>query len=241
MGAVGRGDLTRWLLPVLRDISGDLRQAVAGIEKANLERSYSGIRHEFDLGLTWDDNRQRLAALEGQGDLYDVIHDAYASIARLHRIASSTALRPTQSHDLLGALETIRTAEIAVERSLQTLGEGRGLPPGTGSWVHRRCTDRPISRVARPRSCHRRQRTAPHPSRPTPALRRPAKSAHPLRQATRPTSTPEDPRQLKRSVAPDQALTRQLKRSVSPRVRLARARGAKLSEKVPTIVKSHMS
>ena len=30
------------------------------------------------------------------------------------------------------------------------------------------------------------------------------------------TSTPEGPRQLKRSVAPDQELTRQLKRSVSP-------------------------
>jgi hypothetical protein len=61
--AVDRGDLIHWLLPLLREISGDLRQAAAGIEKAIRERSYSGVRYEFDLGRNWDDNRQRLGAL----------------------------------------------------------------------------------------------------------------------------------------------------------------------------------
>lgn len=121
-GAFGRRDLARWLLPVLREISGDLRQAAVGIEKAIRERTYSGVRHEFDLGRTWDDNRQRLAALEGQGDLYDLLRDAYARIARLHRIASFTALAPTQSHDLPGALETIRRAETVVGNELADLG-----------------------------------------------------------------------------------------------------------------------
>jgi hypothetical protein len=121
-GAVGREDLVSWLLPLLREINGDLRQAAAGIEKANRQHSYSGVRHEFDLGRTWDDNRHRLAALEGQGDLYDMVRAAYASIARLRRIASFTALGPTQAHDLPGALETIRTAEIAVGKELADLG-----------------------------------------------------------------------------------------------------------------------
>ena len=70
--------------------------------------------------------------------------------------------------------------------------------------------------LASPYEPPERQRSAPHPPRPTPALRRPAKSPHPLRQATRPGHRRRKTRQLKGSVAPDRALTRQLKRSVSP-------------------------
>jgi len=51
-----------------------------------------------------------------------MIRDAYASIARLHRIVLFMALGPTQSHDLFGALQVIRTAEIAVEKALANLG-----------------------------------------------------------------------------------------------------------------------
>ncbi len=121
-GGGGLRDLARWLLPVLREISGDLRQAAAGIEKASRERSYSRVRREFDVGRTWDDNRQQLAALEGQGDLYDRIRDAYAGIARIHGIASFTGLTPTLSHDLPGVLEAIRAAESAVRKELAELG-----------------------------------------------------------------------------------------------------------------------
>ena len=120
-GANAPRDLARWLLPALREINGDLRQAAAGIEKAGRERSYSRVRHEFDVGRTWADNRQQFAGLEGQGELYDRIRDAYASIARLHGIASCTALGPTVSQDLLGALEAIRAAESAVRKELAEL------------------------------------------------------------------------------------------------------------------------
>jgi hypothetical protein len=120
--AVSRGDLARWLRPVLREINGDLRQAAAGIEKACREGSYRDVRHEFNLGQTWEDNRQRLAALEGRGDLYDTIRDAYAGIARMHRIAARSRIAPTEAQDLGGALEAIRNAESAVGKELAELG-----------------------------------------------------------------------------------------------------------------------
>ena len=106
--ASSRGEVARWLRPALREINGDLRQAAAGIEKAHRDRSYSGVRHEFDLGQTWEDNRQRLAALKGRGDLYDTLRDAYAGIARMYRIVSSPGPAPSQAHDLSGVLEAIQ-------------------------------------------------------------------------------------------------------------------------------------
>jgi hypothetical protein len=51
-----------------------------------------------------------------------MVRDAYTRIARLHRIVSFMALGPTQSHDLPGALEAIRTAESAVGKALDDLG-----------------------------------------------------------------------------------------------------------------------
>ena len=120
--AVGRGELARWLRPVLREINGDLRQAAAGLEKAHRDRSYSGVRHEFDLSQTWEGDRQRLAALEGRGDLYDTLRDAYVGIARMHRIASRPGTAPTEAQDLPGALEVIRKAEVAVGKELAELG-----------------------------------------------------------------------------------------------------------------------
>ncbi len=120
--ASSRGELARWLRPALREINGDLHQAAAGIERAHWDRSYSGVRHEFDLGQTWEDNRQRLAALEGRGDLYDTLRDAYAGIARMYRIASFPGPAPSQAHDLSGALEAIRKAEVAVGKELAELG-----------------------------------------------------------------------------------------------------------------------
>ena len=121
-GASSRGELACWLRPALREINGDLRQAAAGIEKAYRDRSYSGVRHEFTLGQTWEDNRQRLAALKGRGDLYDTLRDAYAGIARMYRIASFACPVPSQVHDLSGALEAMRKAEVAVGKELAGLG-----------------------------------------------------------------------------------------------------------------------
>ncbi len=120
--AASRGDLARWLRPALREMSGDLRQAAAGIEKAQREDSYAGVRHEFDLGQIWEDSRQRLAALQGQGDLYHALRYAYSRIARMHRIVSAAATTPQQSHDLPVALKAIRKAEAAVSKELAELG-----------------------------------------------------------------------------------------------------------------------
>lgn len=115
-------DLARWLRPVLREINGDLRQAAAGIEKARRARSYRDVRLEFDLGRTWEDNRQRLAALEGRGDLYDTLRDAYADIGRMHRIATRSRMAPTEAQDLVGALDAIRIARSAVGKELAEPG-----------------------------------------------------------------------------------------------------------------------
>jgi hypothetical protein len=108
--------------PVLREINGDLHQAAAGIEKAHRDRSYSGVRHEFDLGQTWEANPQRLAAVEGRGDLYDILRDAYAGIARMHRIASFPAPAPNHADDLSRALKARCKAEVAVGKELAELG-----------------------------------------------------------------------------------------------------------------------
>lgn len=119
---VGPEELARWLRPVLREINGDLRQAAAGIEKARRDRSYSTVRHEFDLGQIWQDNRQRLAALEGRGNLYDTLRDAYAGIARMHRIVSRPGIGSIDPHELAGVLEAIRKAEGVVVKELAELG-----------------------------------------------------------------------------------------------------------------------
>jgi hypothetical protein len=120
--AVSRGELARWLRSVLREINGDLRQAAAGIEQACRDRSYWGVRHEFDLGQTWEDNRQRLAALEGRGDLYDVLRDAYAGITRVRRVASQSSMTPAEAQDLSSVRDAIRKAEVAVAKELAELG-----------------------------------------------------------------------------------------------------------------------
>jgi hypothetical protein len=120
--AASRAEQARWLRPVLREINGDLRQAAAGVDKAHRERSYSGVRHEFDLSQTWEDNRRRLAALEGTGDLYDTLRDAYAGIARMYRITSRPGTAPTEAQGLPGVLEAIRKAEVAVGKELADIG-----------------------------------------------------------------------------------------------------------------------
>ncbi|HLN67402.1 MAG TPA: hypothetical protein VK280_09015 [Streptosporangiaceae bacterium] len=119
--AIGRGELARWLRPVLREINGDLRQAAVGIEQACRDRSYWDVRHEFDLGQTWEGNRRRLAALEGCGDLYDTLRDAYAGIARMRRMAAGSP-GLAEDKDLAGVLEAVRKAQAAVGNELAELG-----------------------------------------------------------------------------------------------------------------------
>jgi hypothetical protein len=43
-------ELARLLLPGLREMNADLRQAAAGIEKAENDGTYADVRHEFDVG-----------------------------------------------------------------------------------------------------------------------------------------------------------------------------------------------
>lgn len=126
--ATSRRELACWLRPVLREISGDLRQAAAGIEKACRERSYEDVRDEFNLGQIWDENRQWLAALEGKGDLYVTLRDAYAGIARMHRIAARSRMAPAEAQDLADALEAIRNAERAVAKELASSARQPGRP-----------------------------------------------------------------------------------------------------------------
>ena len=100
--------LVRSLLPGLREMNGDLRQAVAGIEKAQNDGTYSGVRHEFDVGQRWEANRERLAGPAEAGNLYYSLRDAFAHIARIHRIVSESPTEPEagfkldQSYDLAG-------------------------------------------------------------------------------------------------------------------------------------------
>lgn len=116
-------ELARALLPGLREINGDLRQAASGIEKAQNDGTYAGVRHEFDVWQRWEANRERLAGLVAAGDLYYSLRDAFAYIARIHRIVSDSStepgpMKPDQSHDFAGALAAIRNAETAVSKVL---------------------------------------------------------------------------------------------------------------------------
>jgi hypothetical protein len=117
-------ELARSLLPGLREMNGDLRQAAAGVEKAQNDGTYAGVRHEFDVGQRWEANRERLAGLVEAGNLYYSLRDAFAHIARIHRIVSESptepepGLKPDQSHDLAGALAAIRNAETGVSEIL---------------------------------------------------------------------------------------------------------------------------
>jgi hypothetical protein len=110
------------LIPGLREMNGDLRQAAAGIEKAQNDGTYAGVRHEFDVGQRWEANRERLAGLLEAGNLYYSLRDAFAHIARIHRVVSESptepesGLKPDQSHDFTAALTAIRNAETAVSK-----------------------------------------------------------------------------------------------------------------------------
>lgn len=120
-------ELVGWLLPVLRQINGDLRRAAAGIEDALSTGSYVGLLHEFRLGA-WEVNQDRLAALEGHGDLFDSLQEAYRHVARIRRILIGTPqapgpAKPRTTDDLGPALVTIRRAEAAVTRELSDLDE----------------------------------------------------------------------------------------------------------------------
>ena len=110
-------------------MNGDLRQAAAGIEKAQSDDSYANVRGEFDVGQVWETNRERLAGLVGHGDLYGSLRNAYECIIRIRRIVvpedpmDPKPIKPQQDHNLNGALATIREAETIVNRELADLGE----------------------------------------------------------------------------------------------------------------------
>jgi hypothetical protein len=114
-----------WLLPVLRQFNGDLRRAAAGIEDALSTGSYAGLLDEFRL-QAWEANQDRLATLEGCGDLFDSLQEGYRHVARVRRILVGTPeapwpARPRTTDDLGPALVAIHRAEAAVTRELADL------------------------------------------------------------------------------------------------------------------------
>lgn len=127
MDATSRGELARWLRPVLREMNGDLRQAAAGIERALGDDSYVAVQYEFNVGNLWESNRERLAGLPGRGDLYDNLREAYAHITRLRTIIQGSPMQPgatapTLNDDLDSALAVIHKAEAAVNKELSEIG-----------------------------------------------------------------------------------------------------------------------
>jgi hypothetical protein len=120
--SIARRKVSKWLRPVLRDMSGDLRQAADAIVRAMNDGNFSNVRHDFNLGENWENSRHRLVMLKDQGDLYDALRDAYACIASMRRIARRPGLQSAASHNLPRALETIHKAETAVIRELAKLG-----------------------------------------------------------------------------------------------------------------------
>jgi hypothetical protein len=125
--AINRKELAKWLRPVLQQMKGDLRQAAAGIEKAQNDDSYTAVRHEFDAGQVWEINRERFAGLIGRGDLYGSLRNAYNCITRIRSIVvpedpkDPKPMKPQQEHDLAAALATIREAETFVNTELGDL------------------------------------------------------------------------------------------------------------------------
>lgn len=124
--ATSRGEMARWLRPVLREMTGDLRQAAAAIERALADDSYKGVEYEFSLGERWEKNRERLAGLPDRADLYDSLRDAYSHIGRLRRIIQGSPMHPgveapTLNDDLDAALRAIRKAEAEVNTELSEL------------------------------------------------------------------------------------------------------------------------
>lgn len=125
--ATSRGEMARWLRPVLREINGDLRQAEAAINRALADDSYIAVEYEFNLGERWDTNRERLAGLPDRADLYDSLRDAYSHIGRLRRIIQGSPMQPgvalpALNDELDVALQAIRKAEREVNKELSELG-----------------------------------------------------------------------------------------------------------------------
>lgn len=122
-----QAELVGWLIPVLRHINGDLRRAAAGVEDALNSGSYLdlGPLDEFRL-RTWEATQDKLAGLEGRGDLFDDLQEADRRVARLRRILLGTPrtpgpTKPRAGDDLGSTLGAICKAEAAVARELLEL------------------------------------------------------------------------------------------------------------------------
>ncbi len=123
-GAESAGE-ARWgahLRSVLREVSADLRQAAAAIEKALEDNSYARTGDQLKVGERLRENLPVLAGLTN-GDPYDGVRSAYAHIDRIRQIiqgspAKPGAARPYPSHDLAVALRAVLSAEAAVNEEL---------------------------------------------------------------------------------------------------------------------------
>lgn len=116
------------LLSVLRQLRGDVRDAIVRLGRANETGKYGRLSDPVFRDKAWKHNRDQLSGLPGTTLLLDALEDAFAHINRINgfmfaRNLSGGTIRP--GDDLEGALMALRLAE---ERLDERLGDASHVP-----------------------------------------------------------------------------------------------------------------